>query len=206
MHAAQPRGTTTQARPGRRPALAVAGLLLSACNAGSVAQPTSTATSSVSAEAPVVEERSVQTPLHVRPVISNLLITISRDRCFFVDSDIEGRFKTLRVTYADVDGNVSGGTLLKNIRFSGRSTQTTKHPIPSRFVTITGRTAGQVTLTTCIRFGEATGFTESVQLIDAAGKRSNVLSRTIIRPSGVPETRRSGDRPALESAAHTRVD
>ena len=60
-------------------------------------------------------------------------------------------------------------------------------PIPSANGTISGTTAGTITLIGCVTFGSSSSATQVVTVTDASGRTSNQLSVTVGRPLGVPQ-------------------
>jgi len=59
-------------------------------------------------------------------------------------------------------------------------------------VTITGTTAGTITLRGCLRYGAQNSFTLSVAVVDATQHSSNVTSARLDRPAGAPEVPAGG--------------
>jgi hypothetical protein len=166
----------------------IAGLLLVSCSGGSPSQgAASVAGPTAATEVPAGSEGTVETPLHVRPVISNLTITFPRP-CT-LENGRSGTIELIRFNYRDPDGNVRGGRVEDSIEFAGRS-EVFVLSIPSRGVTITGTTSGVISLAFCLRFGDAEYFVETLRIVDRAGLRSNTLSKVVTKPPGLPQVRR----------------
>jgi hypothetical protein len=101
--------------------------------------------------------------------------------------NLPGTRESVAFDYVDADGNVRGGRVENSATFSpfgGRGAAT--FGIPSTFLQITGTTSGTITMSFCTRFGSNTSLTEQVQVFDASGKASNVLTVVVPRPAGLP--------------------
>jgi len=115
------------------------------------------------------------------PVIANLRIALGQP-CTF--GGLNGTVESLAVDYTDSDGNVRGGT----VTIAAGATVggvTVTLAIPSPGVTVTGTTSGTVTALSCLHFGSNSAAAQTVQIIDASGKGSNVLTTQIANP-GLP--------------------
>ena len=99
------------------------------------------------------------------------------------------------MNFTDADGNMSGGSGTVTATFDQTTPAVVTFPIPSAAASITGTTAGTITLFACVTFGSSTTLTEVVRVADASGKVSNELSVTISRPAGAPELPTSAPAP-----------
>ena len=192
--------------------LAVSLWLFAGCNGGSVSQGAATGPTATLGETPAGGRRSVEQPLLRAPVISNLVVAFSQP-CTIPREDgsvSDGTLRAVRFSYSDADGDLVGGSVVRSGTFlRGRvvlNVTENTFPIPSQRVTITGTTRGTVTFLFCTRFGTSTAVMETVQLIDAAGLRSNTLSRTVTRPPRAPEVRRPGEASPLEAIREAHPD
>jgi hypothetical protein len=117
------------------------------------------------------------------PVISNLRVTLGAP-CTG-SSGMSGTSKTLVFDYTDADGNLRGGSVTFRATFAFGGPSTLTGTIPSRAVAITGATSGSIAVTSCVRFGSNSSFTQEVVVTDASGKASNALSTEVPNP-GLP--------------------
>jgi hypothetical protein len=91
------------------------------------------------------------------------------------------------MSFSDADGNVSGGRATAATTFEQQATLLVIDvPIPSANATISGTTAGTITLIGCVTFGSTFSLTEEVTVTYASGRTSNQLSITAARPPGFP--------------------
>ncbi len=118
------------------------------------------------------------------PIITNLRASLGR-RCT-LPGNVAGTIEILAFEYTDADGNVRGGTVENTTSAPTAGSITFSPGIPSPGVTISGTTAGTITISACLRFGSLAAVTEQVKVIDASGKTSNVLTTELRNPGGVP--------------------
>lgn len=117
------------------------------------------------------------------PAIANLRVTLGQP-CTGT-SGVAGTVKTVVFDYTDADGNLRGGSVTFRATFAVGGPSTLTGTIPSRAVAITGTTSGSIAVTSCVRFGSNSSFTQEVVVTDASGKASNALSTEVPNP-GVP--------------------
>jgi hypothetical protein len=116
------------------------------------------------------------------PVITGVTGSFPAGSCT-VSGDA-GTPRRLAVSYTDADGDVSGGQLSVQARFDSGVVVSVVAPVPA------GQPpAGTIVFNTCVVFRDNTAVTETVVLVDAAGRSSNVVTLTTTRPSGAPERR-----------------
>ena len=118
------------------------------------------------------------------PVISNLAGSVSEQSCSLPGGP--GRIETLTLSYVDADGDLRGGTYENIGTPPGGPSITLTGGLPSTGVSLTGTTAGQITILTCLRFGPFPSVEEKVRVTDSAGRTSNQLTVTVGRPAGAP--------------------
>jgi hypothetical protein len=118
------------------------------------------------------------------PVISNL-VTAFLGAC--TTGAGAGRGRRLTMNFTDTDGNVSGGKATVTASFDRSSGFTVEFPIPSATASISGTTAGVITLSACATYGGSSTLTETIRVTDASGKVSNELTATTPRPPGFPQ-------------------
>jgi hypothetical protein len=131
------------------------------------------------------------------PVIANLRVAL-RKRCT-LESGRAGTIEVLTFDYADADGNLVGGIVENTAAAVAGGPFVFNLPIPSPGVTITGTTAGTITLGGCLHFGGNASATEQVRVFDASGKVSNTLTVEVAKPDGAPLLPRDAD-PALRKS------
>jgi hypothetical protein len=99
-----------------------------------------------------------------------------------------GTGTNLTLSFSDADGNVSGGRATIATTLGQQTTSLViDAPIPSANVTISGTTAGTITVIGCVTFGSSSSFTQVVTVTDTSGRTSDQLSVTVGRPLGVPQ-------------------
>ncbi|MGH7268621.1 MAG: hypothetical protein ACREMB_27715 [Candidatus Rokuibacteriota bacterium] len=103
------------------------------------------------------------------PVISNLIAILLGGDCLG-----GGEPQRLEFDYVDPNGDVSGGHVEVRLRSDDVTFETNNAGVPSSGVTITGTTAGRITLSLCID-SDAHDLEARVRLFDAADNASNEL-------------------------------
>jgi hypothetical protein len=124
------------------------------------------------------------------PVIANPVLAAVPGTCT-VPGIGPGAPMLLTFDYTDADGDLRGGTFEGTVSDPAAGTLAFSVPIPPAGSGVTGTTAGQVTVSQCVRFGTSTSVQETVVVTDAAGHRSNTLTFPVPRPVGAPERPRA---------------
>jgi hypothetical protein len=116
------------------------------------------------------------------PVITGVTGSFPAGSCT-VDGDA-GTPRQLAVSYTDANGDVAGGQLSVQARFDSGVVVTVVAPVPA------GQPpTGTFVFTTCVVFRDNTAITETVVLVDASNRSSNVVTLVTPRPAGAPQQR-----------------
>jgi hypothetical protein len=118
------------------------------------------------------------------PAIANLRVAFGAS-CM-LPNNLLGTIETLAFDYVDADGNLRGGVLENKTSAAVGTPATITATLPSPGVTISGTSAGTISIAACLFFGSNGSISEQVRVTDTLGKASNVLSLEVTRPAGLP--------------------
>lgn len=167
---------------------------IGACG-GSTAMPTA-----VPPTAPV-PVTATPTPTTTVPAISNLTANFSTNSCTRAADGLRSRALVITFDYLDAGrGDLSGGSVQLNRLYNTGRSESHVSIVPAA-VTLTGTvTSGQLRIdNACPFYDDASSSTETLTLIDSAGRASNSLSATVTRLPGAPEVGESRRQAARSS-------